>query len=381
MNSPFVYGKIAADDSFTDRREWIAELSQDFTNLTNTVVISPRRWGKSSLIRKVGSEVTGKDPHIRVCHMDIFNARNEDEFYQKLALSVIKGTSSKIEEVFSTAMQYASALIPTIGAGDPVNRINIEFKIKKPSLSADDVLDMAEKIAKDKKIRIIICIDEFQRVAEYDGSDNFQAKLRSHWQLHEHVAYCLYGSRRHMLMDIFTNPEKPFYKFGKTIFLNKIDPEEWPGFIMERFAQTNKTISKELCRLIVDLVDNNPYYIQQLSEEVWNKTADEADENAVREGFNTILRINSELNMALTQGLTITQQNLLHAIVNGEKELSSERVMNEYGLKNSLTVQRAKKALINKDIIDDFGKTITMEDPIYAYWLKNVYYGQEEINI
>ena len=87
------------------------------------------------------------------------------------------------------------------------------------------------------------------------------------------------------------------------------------------------------------------------------------------------------MNLALTQTLTITQQNLLHAIVGGEKQLTSAAVLEKYGLKNSLTVQRTKKALVKLDIIDDFGRIITMEDPVYAWWLKHVYFGGEHIEL
>ena len=374
MISPFVYGRIATADSFTDREEDCASLSRDFLNLTNTIIISPRRWGKSSLVRKAGEEAMGLDPGLRVCYLDLFNVRNENEFYEKLAASVIRGTSSKLEELMSNALKYASALLPALTTGDPVNKVRLEFNIKEPSKSADEILDMAERIAKDKNLRIVVCIDEFQQIASFTDSDALQAKLRSHWQLHSHVGYCLYGSRRHMMMNVFTNREKPFYKFGKTLFLEKIDALKWPPFIIGKFKQTGKTINEKQCTAIVKMVDNNPYYIQQLCEEIWNRTGKTVDDVIISEGFHAIVRSQSALNLALTQTLKLNEQNLLKAIVHGEKYLSSSSVMEKYGLKNSLNVQRAKKALVAMDIIDDFGKSIEMEDPLYAYWLKNVYF-------
>lgn len=375
MNSPFVYGKIASNNSFTDREKDCASLVQDFKNLTNVTIISPRRWGKSSLVRRVGEEALRQDKRLRICYLDIFNVRDENEFYEKLAAAVIKGTSSKIEEIMGTALKYASALIPSLTAGDPATKVSLEFKLKELSKSADEILDLAEKIAKDKKIRIVICIDEFQQISRFKSTDAFQSKLRSHWQLHSHVSYCLYGSRRHMMMDVFTNTEKPFYKFGKIVFLEKIDSEKWPPFITGNFSKSGKSISVDICREIVSLVDNNPYYIQQLSEEVWNRTEQNADTEILSEGFQAIVRSQSGLNLALTQTLKSSEINLLHAIVMGEHNLSSAEVIRKYNLKSSLNVQRAKKALAAMDIIDIFGKSVEMEDPIYAYWLKNIYFG------
>ena len=374
MASPFVYGKIATDNHFTDRKEDCASLVRDFLNLTNTIIISPRRWGKSSLVRKAGKEAMEKDNRLRVCYLDVFNVRTEDEFYEKFARAVIEATSSKIEEIVTTALKYASSLIPSLAAGDMVNTYRLEFKLGELSRSADEILDLPEKIAKDKGIRIVVCIDEFQQIANFKDSVAFQAKLRSHWQLQDNVAYCLYGSRRHMLLEVFTHREQPFFQFGKTIFLQKISPDLWPSFISEKFQETGKGISISQCRRIVELADNNPYYVQQISEEVWNRTDSICRDKDVEAAFDSVVNMQAGLNLALTQTLTISQQNLLNAIVNGEKELTSVAVLNKYDLKNSLTVQRAKAALIKMDIIDNFGKVVSMEDPIYAYWLREVYF-------
>ena len=376
MDSPFVYGKIATDTSFTDREEETASLVRDFRNLTNTVLISPRRWGKSSLVRRAAMKAMEKDPALRICHVDIFNVRTEEEFYQKLAVEILRSTYTRLEDLLANAKKFISSIIPVITvAGDNVSKVNISFQTKEVAQSADEILDLAEKIASEKNIKIVVCIDEFQQIASFQDPDAFQAKLRSHWQLHKRVAYCLYGSRRHMMMEVFTHVEKPFYKFGKTIFLEKIDKGHWPGFIRDKFRSTEKEISLDQCEKIVERVDNNPYYVQQLSEEVWNRTSAVCEDKAIDDAFMAIVSSQAGLNLALTSTLSITQQNLLNAIVNGEKELTSAAVLERYDLRNSLTVQRAKNALIKLDIIDNFGKVITMEDPIYEWWLKEVYFG------
>lgn len=375
MDSPFVYGRIATDAFFTDRDEETSALVWDFRNLTNTVLISPRRWGKSSLVRRAASQAEEEDPVLKICHVDIFNVRTEEEFYQKLAAEVLRGTFSRLEEMVANAKKFFSSIVPVITvAGDNLTKVNFSFQGKEAARSADEILDLAEKIATEKKIKIVICIDEFQQIASFKAPDAFQAKLRSHWQLHKRVAYCLYGSRRHMMLEVFTNVEKPFYKFGKTLFLEKIDKEHWPGFICNKFRLTGKEISVGQCARIVELVDNNPYYVQQLSEEAWNRTGKVCTDEAVEDAFRAIVSSLAGLNLALTSTLSITQQNLLHAIVCGEKELTSAAVLERYDLRNSLTVQRAKNALIKLDIIDNFGKAITMEDPIYAWWLREVYF-------
>ena len=94
---------------------------------------------------------------------------------------------------------------------------------------------------------------------------DFQKKLRAHWQLHQHVTYCLYGSKRHMLMEVFSSPSMPFYKFGDIIFLEKIKENDWIEFITKRFNDTGKSIDIENAANIAKHCENHPYYVQQLA--------------------------------------------------------------------------------------------------------------------
>lgn len=375
MRSPFVYGKIAEGSCFIDREVETSQLQENFHNLTNTVLISPRRWGKSSLVRKARMIVESSYPDVRTCDVDLFNVRTEEEFYTKLASEVLKATSGRWEEMARFARRFLSAFVPSLSFGDPSNSIKVSFSVQPTRQTADDILDMAEMVAVEKGFTLVVCIDEFQQIANFPDSDFLQAKLRSHWQKHQHVAYCLYGSRRHMMTEIFTDPGKPFYKFGQNIFLEKVDKNLWPGFIIERFSDTGKVISTGQCERIVSLVDNNPYYVQQLSEMVWNRVKTSCSDEIVEDAFSALVAMQAGLNLALTQTLTITQQNLLHAIVDDNTQLTSSVVLEKYGLKNSLTVQRAKKALTRLDIIDDFGRFVTLEDPVYAWWLRHVYFA------
>ena len=121
--------------------------------------------------------------------------------------------------------------------------------------SIEAMLAAPEKIAKESGKRFVVCIDEFQNINEYEDSLGFQRKLRSHWQKHSSVCYCLYGSKRHMLLNIFNNYEMPFYKFGDILFLQKIKQEDWISFITSRFDDTGKHISREECQKIVELTN------------------------------------------------------------------------------------------------------------------------------
>lgn len=377
METPFIFGKIATEKNFTDRDLETANLVQNFTSLINTIIISPRRWGKSSLVNKAAKLAMEHDNKLRICHIDLFNVRNEEHFYSLLAQKVIAATSSKWEEAVESAKSFFSHLVPKISIGsDPTNEVSIDFDWETVKQNLDEVLDLAEKIAKKKGLKIVICVDEFQNIAEFTDPDYFQKKLRSHWQQHQNVAYCLYGSKRHMMMEVFTNSSKPFYKFGNLMFLNKIETPYLVEFFNSRFADTGKSINEDAANLIVKLVDNHPYYAQQLAQQSWLRTKDICTTDIVREAHSALVEQLSLLFVTITETLTTQQLNYLKALIAGEKAISSTDVMHRYKISSTTSIARSKAALIKNDILDNKAGEISFQDPIYAYWLKTEYFAK-----
>ena len=317
-----------------------------------------------------------QDCQLRICHIDLFNVRNEEHFYALLAQKVIAATSSKWAEAVESAKSFFSQLVPKISIGtDPTNEVSIDFDWESVKQNPDEVLDLAEKIAKKKGIKIVICIDEFQNIAEFSNPDYLQKKLRSHWQQHHHVAYCLYGSKRHMMMEVFTNSSKPFYKFGNLIFLDKINTPYLVKFFDNRFTDTGKTIDKDAANLIVELVDNHPYYAQQLAQQSWLRTKDVCTIEIVHEAHTALVEQLSLLFATITETLTTQQLNYLKALIAGEKAISSTEVMHRYQISSTTSIARSKAALIKNDVLDNKAGEISFQDPIYAYWLKTEYFA------
>ena len=377
MNAPFTYGRTATDKDFINREVETTNLVWNLVSLSNTIIIAPRRWGKSSLVNKAAKLAMEQDSKLRICHIDLFNVRNEEHFYSLLAQKVIAATSSKWEEAVESAKSFFSHLVPKISIGsDPSNEVSIDFDWETVKQNPDEVLDLAEKIAKKKGLKIVICVDEFQNIAEFTDPDYFQKKLRSHWQQHQSVAYCLYGSKRHMMMEVFTNSSKPFYKFGNLMFLNKIDTPYLVEFFNSRFADTSKSINEDAANLIVKLVDNHPYYAQQLAQQSWLRTKDICTDEIVREAHAALVEQLSLLFVTITETLTTQQLNYLKALIAGEKAISSTDVMHRYQISSTTSIARSKAALIKNDILDNKAGVISFQDPIYAYWLKTEYFAK-----
>lgn len=377
METPFVFGKIATEKNFTDREQETAFLVQNFTSLINTIIISPRRWGKSSLVNKASKLAMEQDSRLRICHIDLFNVRNEEHFYSLLAQKVIAATSGKWEEAIESAKSLFSQLIPKISIGTaPSNEVSIDFDWEEVKRNPDEVLDLAEKIAKKKGLKIVVCIDEFQNIAEFTDPDYFQKKLRSHWQQHQQVAYCLYGSKRHMMLEVFTDTSKPFYKFGNLLFLNKIDTPHLVEFFQTRFLETGKSIREDASQLIAELVDNHPYYAQQLAQQSWLRTKDVCTSAIVREAHTALVEQLSLLFATMTETLTTQQLNYLKALIAGEKSISSTDVMHRYKITSTTSIARSKAALIKHDVLDNKAGEISFQDPLFAYWLETQYFGK-----
>ncbi|MDR3184046.1 MAG: hypothetical protein LBT49_01370 [Prevotellaceae bacterium] len=236
-------------------------------------------------------------------------------------------------------------------------------------------LNLAENIATSKKINIIVCIDEFQSIGDFPDSLAFQRKLRSHWQHHHKVAYCLYGSKRHMLLDIFSNASMPFYKFGDIMFLQKIDNSIWGEFIKKRFEDTGKKISSEQAKYLAQRVDNHPYYVQQLAQQAWLRTKTSCSKTIIDNSLQSIKNQLSLLFVSQINDLSVTQINFLKAVLNGKTSFASQEVLKTYRLGTSANLKKIKNALLSKEIIDIQGKAIEILDPMFKLWLTEDYFS------
>jgi hypothetical protein len=300
----------------------------------------------------------------------LFNVRSEADFYAHLASALVKSTSGKWETWLDVAREFLSHLHPQISfAPDASEEISFDVEWSKVQQNPDDILDLPEKIAQSKHIKLVVCIDEFQGIADFNEPTAVQRKLRSHWQNHQNVSYCLYGSKRHMLLDIFSNPSMPFYRFGDIILLDKIPNDDWGSFIADRFKNTGKSIDAHDAMYLAALVDNHPYYVQQLAQQAWLRCSDACTRDIIDGAMDDLIDQLSLLFANTVDMLTNKQLALLHAIIDGVEALSSTDAILKYGLGTSGNVVQAKKALEQKEIIDIQNGHIEMLDPVFKHWL------------
>lgn len=369
-NKPFIFGVATSGENFTDREKETARLLSNFRHGVNTVLISPRRWGKTSLVQKVCRLV--QSDKLKVVYLDIFSCRSEGDFYDAFAAAVLKQTSSKMDEWLEHTKLFLSRISPKISLGpDLMTDFSISLEMNPKSNDIDEILQLPEKIAQRKGYRIVVCIDEFQQIAEFKDSKTFQKRLRSVWQLQQSVSYCLFGSKKHLMNELFEKKSLPFYKFGDAVYLQKIGTQDWIDYICGRFETTGKQISKELAERICRTVDNHSSYVQQLAWLVWIHTDKVATEQDFEAAYQDIIDQNTPLFEKQTESLTTYQMNFLRAILDGvHSEFTTQEVLHKYQLGSSANVSIVKRALIKKELIEIEKRQAVIPDPVMKVWLK-----------
>ena len=372
--NPFVFGKAAEGEYFTDRQEDAKRLTANLTHGINTILISPRRWGKTSLVKKVVSEID--NPEIKTVFLDIFQCKSEWEFYHVFATAVIRQTSTKLEEWVEMAKTFLSSISPKFTFGpDPMSDFSITFDWDKKDDTYMDILQLPEKIAQKHGIRLLVCLDEFQQMAEFADAVTFQKRLRSVWQHQQHVTYCLFGSKKHLMENMFNDQSMPFYKFGDLMFIKKIPTHEWVAFISSKFQETGKTITEQQARKICDATENLSTYVQQLSWVVWYKSGESVTNADIDDAIDDLLEQNKVFFQREVEQLTELQLNFLRAIANGVTSgFSRKENIKKYRLESSANIQAVKKALLKRDLIDVDGDKITFNDSLFKLWLKRQRY-------
>lgn len=369
-NSPFTFGVATSGDNFTDREKETARLLSNFSHGVNTVLISPRRWGKTSLVKKVCK--LAQSDRLKIVYLDIFTCRSNREFYDAFAAAVLKQTASKLDELIENARTFLSRISPRFTIGpDPMSDFSVSLELNAKSDDVDEILTLPERIAQKKGVRIVVCIDEFQQIAEFKDSKTFQKRLRTVWQHQTAVSYCLFGSKKHLMNELFEKKSLPFYKFGDTMYLPKISSTDWISYICERFESTGKRISEELAGRICGAVDNHSSYVQQLAWLVWIQTKDTATDQDFTLAHQDLIDQNTPLFEKQTENLSAYQMNFLRALVDGvHGEFTTAEVLQKYNLGSSANVSIVKRALIKKELIETEGRQIHLADPVMKLWLK-----------
>ena len=372
MKKLFVYGQSVVGDNFTDREKETRRLIMNFTHGVNTILISPRRIGKTSLVKKALSELDDDD--ILPVFFDMYDCRDDNDFYNKFSAAIFKATSSSMDTLLKNISEFLGRVTPKISVSpDSSSDYSLSLGMTPRQYSSEEILGLPQKIASKRGKHIVVCIDEFQQIGEWPGSLTVQKTMRGIWQHCQDVTFCFFGSKKHMMERIFGDKSMPFYQFGEMMELDRIPTAKWVTYICSKFNAEGKTISADIAEELCNRVKNYSSYVQQLSWNLFVLTESEATEENLNEAMSDTLDQNNSFFTEQIKDLTSYQLNFLKAIAGGvHKGLTSKRILDEWHLGAKSNISIIKKALTDKELIDETDGIVTLSDPVFEIWLKRM---------
>lgn len=359
--NPFRYGQVVTGEYFTNREDEIREISEEIASGQSIVLISPRRYGKTSVVINTINKI--KYPFIKI---DMNLITDEIDLGNTLIRKLF--SLSKFEKIKYFLKKLR--IQPAIQFDPNSNEISIVFNPgeKNSSIYLEDALEMSQNIAKSLKKRIVVIFDEFQDIRRISG--NLEKKMRSIFQYHKDVSYIFIGSQEHMIRDIFENKSNPFYKFGKQILLREMKHDKIRKFIIDRFSDKGIDVSG-VVDSILQITNNHPYYTQQLCHEIFIINDRKIiDKNSIEKAIENILS-NHNFDYEVWWGqLDNTERKIVIGICNGMQNPTSGGFISAYGIKSTSTAGSALKRLIEKGILVKRSKDLYLiEDPFWMRWI------------
>jgi len=383
-DNPFVYGEIVTAAAFADREEERERLGRDLASGQKVFLISPRRYGKSSLVRDVMRGLARQK--ILTIEVTVAASSSYVGFLESYAQALVAA-----ETPVSRLTRWVAELMRTVkpevrfdqhsfGPGSAGHAGGARFALAFPAVRtardtarlAAEVFALPARIAEARKQRLAIALDEFQAITSFDGG-TVENALRAAVQDQRQVGYVFSGSEP-SLMERMLGPRRPFYKAGPVMRLEKINPDDFATFIDERFRGSGVRPEAGLGDAIVDLAANVPYDVQRLAHETWDDVKEAGKKTAGLDDLHvTLTRLLGEQHTMFEeswQRLTLPQRAVLRALVIEEgRELMSADVRARHRLPGTSTVQAALAALLRQDIITkDSGRYVTV-DSLYREWV------------
>lgn len=372
MKNPFHTDTLEPDQPFCNRVEELSSLSGHARNGMNVVLFAPRRYGKTSLVRRVQHQLRSEG--VCVIYAQFMRLVSVDDLVHRLAKAVVVGLHEH-ESLLDKGKRWLRHL-PSVqpvftldpSTGTPAVSIRMTSRPKDPLDALESLLEeLGALLAKDD-FHVCIALDEFQDIVDIK-EPRVEALLREHMQRHK-ASYVFLGSRRRVLVDIFSNKGRPFYHSATMMELVPLPEDECVEFIRQQFAQGGKHCPEDVARKITRSVEQYPYYLQALAYRVFELCEDACTPEHVTQGYELLLGNERYSFQAILQGLSAGQLKLLRGLAqDGQAQLTSTAFLQEYGLTLG-GVQSARNALSEQDIIEQLNDgRWRIVDPIFKDWL------------
>ena len=351
MKNPFKFGTIVEDEYFTDRTHELETIKRTLESENHLILISPRRFGKSSLVIKAAKQV-GR-PYLLLNMQKVMSTQ---DLASKILKEVFKlYTWEKVKHLMSHFH-----FVPTISANPITNGIDVSFQPTSDSnVLLEDAMALLEKVSTPEK-RLIVIFDEFQEIMQI--AKGLDKQLRAIMQMQKGLNYILLGSQESMMTEIFERKKSPFYHFGTLMHLNKIPYQDFLNYLNERLAPVLPNDCPAISNEILALTNCHPYYTQQLASQVWElANYEDIKDNVVNEALKRITS-NHDLDFErLWIKFNRMDKQILQALSQGKNPLQNRQLATS-------TSYSAIKRLMKMGYVIRSDK-YEIEDPFFKHWI------------
>lgn len=368
-NNPFVTSGYAGEEYFCDRKKETKDIVSLLTNGNNLALISPRRIGKTDLIRHCFAQKEIADNYY--CFIiDIYSTLCVEDFINKLGKTILETLKPKGKKIYGRFISFIKSLTTGISYdinGTPSWSLGVG-DIKNPSTTMDEIFDYLKNADKP----CIVAIDEFQQITKYkDG--NIEADLRTHIQYCSNAKFIFSGSQRHLMGNIFTSPNRPFYQSVTIITLSVIEKQKYLEFCVDNFTKANKKIDVAVIDKLYDDFEGVTFYLQKVMNILysWTDSRKKCSLEMYYESIDYIINFTAPVYVDLYTQLPEKQRQVMIAI--GEagkaKNITSGEFVKKYGLPSASSVASAVKGLLERDLITASNGEYMIYDKFFALWM------------
>lgn len=366
--NPFLTAGYAGPEYFCDRRRETAELIAHLDNDCNTTLLSPRRYGKTGLIRHV-LHLLSKRRGVKTVYVDLYPTRCLADFARALATAVAESVETPVEKMFKAVSAFARGIRPTMTFDELTGRPKFSFDVTAANAQASVESILAYLQA--RKGRTIVAVDEFQQVAEYPEK-GIEALLRSKIQFMHNVGFVFSGSKLHMMAEMFHSPKRPFFNSTASMSLDVIDRTAYFKFAASFFRKSGKDLAKETFEFVYDRFEGVTWYVQSVLKELY---AEGSGCPTVKDAIAAIGHLVEE--NAPNYGFILSKCS--PGAVELLRAVAAERVVSEpmsadfgrkYGLRAASSVRFALESLLKDELLYRRDDGYVVYDFFFAEWLK-----------
>jgi len=373
MQNPFRFGSVVSGEDFADRRRELAELGRELAGGQHVFLLSPRRYGKTSLILTLLGRLRGQG--LLTAYVDVFRATTAAQLLELTAQTVLRGVESRPERVLRLAVDLLGKLRPQVGTdsrGKPTLSLEIGNSPRSVLAVQEEVLALPEELAQKRKRRVVLVFDEFQEIRRFPGA-GLEKAMRSHFQTHRHVSYLFAGSRESTLRDMASRERSPFYKFGRMVTLGPISQQEFVPFLQVRFKRGGLRLTNEMGDAVLAAADDVPYNVQRLCHQLWALREGKADRITERDIGDAIAGIVEQDAPHFSAGwdrLSLHQRQVLQAVArSGGRNVFAGAFLTTHRLGSHSSVQTSLRQLLKEQVLAKVSGEYRFADPFFREWV------------